>query len=117
MKNRYKNLLKEMIGEAYRITPTRRDILNRLRATTTGALNNIMSSDAFKNGRTNTRNSVIGLSARQARIDAIQNMGIPDPKRRTGLFKGATDAELKQDMRDTRRTEKAVLALNKKNKK
>lgn len=100
---------KQYIDETYRITPKRREFLNRAyREAQIGASVALNNPNAIRG-----MNDAMYYSAIQARIDAIRDMGLPADKRRSIMGNWGDDKSLKDSMRNSRSTQKAMLHLKK----
>jgi hypothetical protein len=98
-----------VINETYRITPKRREVLNRAyREAQIGASVALNNPNAIRG-----MNDAMYYSAIQARIDAIRDMGLPADKRRSIMGNWGDDKSLKDSMRNSRSTQKAMLHLKK----
>lgn len=97
---------KQYIDETYRITPKRREFLNKKYSEAKQKAN-----DAFDIPDPIGRmHSAMYHSATQARIDAIRDMGLPADKRTTFLgTPGPDDAQLKHDMKVARITQQGIM--------
>ena len=98
---------KDFINETYRITRKRREFLDRsFREAEIGA------SVALNNPNTiRGMNDAMYYSAIQARINAIRDMGLPQDRRRSIMGNWGDDASLKDAMKNSRSTQKAMLHL------
>lgn len=97
---------KQYIHEAYRITPRRREVLNRAyREAQIGAdvaANNPNGIHGMQDGQY--------YAAIMTRVNAIRNMGLPQDKRMLGW---GNDRSIKDEMNRARSTQQTILQLKK----
>ena len=100
----YANILRE----TYRITPKRRELLNRVEGEARQSVEDQLSGTTPMN-----QHDLMMNTSKMARVEAIKQMGLPQDVR-TGRGKGLNDKQLKTVMGNARATQKNLEYLKRK---